>query len=245
LVLLGVRPRGVGAGFHVLGRETFLVPIEWVDGWPVPGDLLLEMPRRPPGPSAAVALDGRDGFDAASLHPRWMSIRNPPDAIASLRDRPGWLTLHGTDATLDDDEPVFVGRRQQHQQCRVRALVDPGSSAEAGLAVVMDESFHYEVAVRGDEVVAHVHIPSLDLIVGSAPRPSDDVVLVVETRPHPHGPDVVVLGVEEEGELRVLAEVDGRYLSTEVAGGFTGRVIGMYAVGGDAAFDWFDYEELA
>jgi beta-xylosidase len=245
LVLLGVRPRGVGAGFHVLGRETFLVPIEWVDGWPVPGDLLLEMPRRPPGPSSPVAFDGRDDFDGGSLHPRWMSIRNPTDAIASLRDRPGWLTLHGTDATLDDDEPVFVGRRQQHQQCRVRALVDPGASAEAGLAVVMDESFHYEVAVRGDEVVAHVHIPSLDLIVGSAPRPGGDVVLVLETRPDPHGPDLVVLGVEEAGELRVLAEIDGRYLSTEVAGGFTGRVIGMYAVGGDAAFDWFDYEELA
>ena len=29
-----------------------------------------------------------------------------------------------------------------------------------------------------------------------------------------------------------------------LTGGFIGRVIGMYAVGGDAAFDWFDYEEL-
>ncbi len=39
----------------------------------------------------------------------------------------------------------------------------------------------------------------------------------------------------------VLAELDGRYLSTEVAGGFTGRVIGMYVTEGRAAFDWFDY----
>jgi len=71
------------------------------------------------------------------------------------------------------------------------------------------------------------------------------VVLVIETRPHPHGPDVVVLGVEDNrGEFLEIAEVDGRYLSTEVAGGFTGRVIGMYAVGGDAAFDWFEYEEV-
>jgi beta-xylosidase len=245
MVLLGVRPRGVGSGFHVLGRETFLVPIEWVDGWPVPGALTPEMPRRPPGPSSPAMLDGRDDFDGASLHPRWMSIRNPPDAIASLEARPGWLTLHGTDVTLDDDEPVFVGRRQQHHQCRVRAHLDPGSSAEAGLAVVMDESFHYEVAVRGDEVVARARIASLDSVVDTAPRPRGPVMLAIETRPHPHGPDVVVLGVEEDGELRVLAEVDGRYLSTEVTGGFTGRVIGMYAIGGDAAFDWFDYEELA
>jgi xylan 1,4-beta-xylosidase len=40
----------------------------------------------------------------------------------------------------------------------------------------------------------------------------------------------------------VLAELDGRYLSTEVAGGFTGRVIGMYAAEGTVRFDWFDYE---
>jgi len=45
--------------------------------------------------------------------------------------------------------------------------------------------------------------------------------------------------------LRAADRGHGRYLSTEVAGGFTGRVIGMYAIGGDAAFDWFDYEELA
>jgi xylan 1,4-beta-xylosidase len=35
----------------------------------------------------------------------------------------------------------------------------------------------------------------------------------------------------------VLAELDGRYLSTEVAGGFTGRVIGMYAAEGTVRFD--------
>jgi hypothetical protein len=42
------------------------------------------------------------------------------------------------------------------------------------------------------------------------------------------------------GEPR-LACLGGRYLSTEVAGGFTGRVIGMYASSGAVHFDWFDY----
>jgi hypothetical protein len=42
----------------------------------------------------------------------------------------------------------------------------------------------------------------------------------------------------------VLADLDGRYLSTEVATGFTGRVIGLYVVAGTASFDWFDYEEI-
>ena len=39
----------------------------------------------------------------------------------------------------------------------------------------------------------------------------------------------------------MLAELDGRYPSTEVAGGFTGRVIGMYAAAGTVRFDWFEY----
>lgn len=58
-------------------------------------------------------------------------------------------------------------------------------------------------------------------------------------------PDPLRLGVEAaDGTFDVLAELDGRYLSTEVAGGFTGRVIGLYAAAGEVAFDWFDYEPL-
>lgn len=57
----------------------------------------------------------------------------------------------------------------------------------------------------------------------------------------PGGPDTVVLSVEG-GEPP--AELDGRYLSVQVVGGFTGRVIGMYVTGmyvteGSVSFDWF------
>ena len=60
---------------------------------------------------------------------------------------------------------------------------------------------------------------------------------------HPtQGPDELHLGFETpDGAFRSLARLDGRYLSTEVAGGFTGRVIGMYAAAGTVRFDWFDY----
>src|SRR5690606_29267786 len=33
-VYLGVRVQGSTPGFHVLGRETFLAGVEWIDGWP-------------------------------------------------------------------------------------------------------------------------------------------------------------------------------------------------------------------
>ncbi len=243
MVLLGVRPRGVTPGFHVLGRETFLAPVEWVGGWPVVGDVDLTMDGRPPGP-VDVDFAVRDEFDGSSLGPRWISVRRPPTAFASLDTRPGWLSLAGADANLDDVEPAFVGCRQQWHHCRVRAPVDPGTSTEAGLAVVMDESSHYEVSMANDSVIARARVGPVTQILGEAPRPSGPVVLTIETRPHVHGPDEIALGYEgDDGDVRELAALDGRYLSTEVVGGFTGRIIGMYAVGGAAAFDWFEAEE--
>lgn len=57
------------------------------------------------------------------------------------------------------------------------------------------------------------------------------------------GPDPLSLGVQApDGRYVELTTLDGRYLSTEVAGGFTGRVIGMYASAGTVHFDWFAYE---
>jgi beta-xylosidase len=242
MILLGVRPRGIGPGFHTLGRETFLVPLRWDDGWPVPGDPALEMASAPAS-RESHSTPGRETFDAALGH-HWVGVRRPPGDVSSLGSRPGWLVLHGGDQTLDMAEPVFVGRRQQHHHCRVTARVDAMSAAESGLSVLLDTAAHYDVAVEGDRVVARGRIGGLDGVLGSAPRLQGPVVLSVETGPDIHGPDAVSLGfIDDLGAHHTLARLDGRYLSSEVTGGFLGRLIGMYAVGGDAAFEWFDYDE--
>jgi xylan 1,4-beta-xylosidase len=245
MVVLGVRPRGFSPGFHVLGRETFLVPVEWADGWPVVGDLSLEMPASPPGHRVGHPVPGRDDFDGSALAPAWVSVRAPLAGAASLGERPGWLTLHGNGQNLDADAPVFTGRRQQHHRCRARARIDPGDSTEAGLAVRMDEDRHYEVFLHGGNIAVRARIGPLASVVASLPSPSADVILRVETHDGNYGPDVIRLGYETgDGAFRVLADLDGRYLSTEVATGFTGRVIGLYVVAGTASFDWFDYEAI-
>ncbi len=243
MVLLGTRPRGITPKFQVLGRETFLVPVEWVDDWPVVGELLLEMDARPPGASSPTPLAARDDFDLPTFEPHWLAIRAPLSAHASLDERPGWLTLHGTDS-LEDDEPSFVGRRQRHPECRARAVVDAGDSAEAGLTVWMDDRHHYDVAVVGDRVVARARIGALVEEMASTPiARRSSVVLEVRCVPDDSGaePDLVVLGHDDELDgFIALASLPGRYLSTEVAGGFTGRVIGMFVVGGTASFDWYE-----
>jgi hypothetical protein len=72
-------------------------------------------------------------------------------------------------------------------------------------------------------------------------RTAGNSAVPVVAQPVGAPPDVVRLGVEEGGRIAQLAELDGRYLSTEVAGSFTGRVVGMYATEGTVAFDWYEY----
>jgi beta-xylosidase len=247
IVFLGVRPRGGTPGWHVLGRETFLAPVTWTDGWPVVGDVNPIM-KAPPWPLRPVAGPPvRDDFDGATLGPGWISVRSRPDHL--LTGKPSYLTLRARGRSLDDPDIAFVGRRQQHHSARVRAEVDTAAGV-GGLAVRLDERHHYEIETGGGELRVIARVGSLRTVVATRPARSSclriDLIGVRDEAFDPlAGPDVVRLGAEHPGgEFEILAELDGRYLSTEVAGGFTGRVIGMYAVAGTVAFDWFDYEPI-
>ncbi|MFE9428722.1 glycoside hydrolase family 43 protein [Kitasatospora sp. NPDC006697] len=246
LVLLAVRPGGGTPGWHVLGRETFLAPVSWVDGWPVVGELELQMPA-PGWPLTPVQpVPERDDFDQAELHPQWISVRERRPELCGTKERAGWLTLHAAGTSLDEPDVVFTGRRQQHLTCRVRALVD-ASAGRGGLAVRLDEQHHYEIETDAGTVKVLARIGPLRTEVASRPLPAGPVVLGIDIAPAPPqgsrtGPDLLSFGVEEpDGSFTVLGTLEGRYLSTEVAGGFTGRVIGMYAASGTVHFDWFDY----
>ena len=246
LVALGVRPRGSTPGFHVLGRETYLAPVTWVDGWPVVAALEEELPPELESASAGGLAEDRDEFDSPQLRAHWLAVRRPADVFSSLTSRPGWLTITGDDHGLDSEAPALVSRRQQHHNCQVRTLVEADPAVEAGLVVYMDNTAHYEVALIGDVVQATARIGPLKAVVGQAPRPEGPVVLIASTAEDITAPDWVTLGFEGvAGEVVVLATLDGRYLSTEVVGGFIGRTIGVYAVGGSASFDWFHYNEVA
>ncbi|GAB3891123.1 glycoside hydrolase family 43 protein [Kibdelosporangium lantanae] len=236
MVLLAVRPRGGTPGWHVLGRETFLAPVTWEDGWPVVGELV--------GPPDAVVSE-RDDFDG-DLAPQWMSPRDRPAGHYSTEKRPGWLSLSARGNGMDAPDVTFLGRRQQHLTCQVRTLVDP-TDGSGGLAVRIDEQHHYEVEAAPGEVRVLARIGPLRTLVATRQVPAGPVLLRVDIDPRPPqdprtGPDLVSLGLEEpDGTFTALGELDGRYLSTEVAGGFTGRVVGMYAATGTVHFDWFDY----
>ncbi|MFW5829233.1 MAG: glycoside hydrolase family 43 protein, partial [Planctomycetota bacterium] len=175
MVFLATRPVGYPPCYH-LGRETFLAPVCWDDdGWPVVGDdgtVALEMEADLPAGQEPWKVPASDDFDAEELGLCWNFLRNPRDRDWSLTERPGWLRLHGSTATLDQEQsPAWIGRRQQHFNCSFRAKLDFSPEApneEAGLCVLMNSRHHYEIAVTGAanrrRLVLRRRVGSLQLI---------------------------------------------------------------------------------
>lgn len=255
---LGVRPNGYPPRHH-LGRETFLAPVTWdADGWPVVGkngriELEVEVTDWEEHPQENES--SRDEFDTPSLHPRWNFLRNPRAQDWSLTERPGWLRLTGSAVTLDDiDTPAWLGRRQQHFDCDVWTALDfapQNEGEEAGLTVRMNEAHHYEIAFTrqadGLCIIVRRRIGSLSMITAQAAVNSTHLQLGLRA-----DKDTYTFGYKERAadEPHWLASGETRYLSTEVAGGFTGVYLAMYATGNGqpcatpAYFDWFEYKAL-
>jgi xylan 1,4-beta-xylosidase len=55
------------------------------------------------------------------------------------------------------------------------------------------------------------------------------------------GPDVVVAALVTPDGVVELGRLDGRYLSTEVAGGMTGRMVGVWCSTGSVLVRSFSY----
>ena len=119
----------------------------------------------------------------------------------------------------------------------------------ARLLVYLDDAHWYGVETSADEVSAVAQIGPVRQVPGSCPRPATpSVSLRIAARvPAPVGgwpasqPDLVTLSVLTDDGWQDLAEIDGRYVSTEVAGGFTGRMVGVAAVEGTATCRLFTY----
>ena len=234
-VLLGTRPVGM---YHHLGRETFLAPMTWDEaGWPVIGNdgCLPERAVRPALPLGdQVDLHTVDEFDEVLLAPRWITLRRPLTAQeVSLETNPGRLTMVGGADTPDDPLLVFVGRRQQHFNCSITADLDftPAGRDEAGLTVRIDERHHVDLAVldrAGRRVVAlRQRIGPLSTVTAEAVVDDGPLRLRIDAEPDHYSFSVC------SGDARIveLGSTETRYLSSEVAGGFTGVVVGMYATG--------------
>jgi alpha-N-arabinofuranosidase len=252
MVCLGTRPVGYPR-YHMLGRETFLAPVTWQDGWPIVGDhgtiaLQMDAPLLAPQSPATEIL--RDDFDSSSFGFHWNWIRNPDLKNYSLTQRDGWLRLLGTESTLEQEtSPTFIGQRQRHIKCRVTVLLDftpQTENDEAGLVALGDTRHHYEIGIslrRGERsVFVRRKIGTLQAIVAEQSIPNGLILLRITADETWY----TFIYAKDDDEWLELARGEVRYLCSESgAAMFTGTYFGMYAIGnGTADYDWFDYEIL-
>lgn len=259
LVCLAMRP--YGGYYYNLGRETFLTPVRWEDGWPVvsPGVGRVEFEHPAPNlpecrwPSRPAC----DNFESRALDLCWNFLRTPRETFYSLAERPGYLRLRLRPQMLSEwANPSFVGRRQQHVHFAARAVMEftpGGPHEEAGLVLLQNNDFHFRFVVTQDtERVPIVRLvrreKGAETTLAEQSAPAGRVYFRVEA--HEQDYDFFIAG-EPEAWQTVAERVDGRILSTPVAGGFVGAYIGMYASSNGrpsanvADFDWFEYVEIA
>ncbi len=232
-VLLAIRPG------RSLGRETFLAPVTWEDGWPVcPGVRATE--TRPDLPEHRwPAEPGCDVFDGPELGPGWNLLRTPRDRF--------WKTGEGLRLRLraasltGQDNPSLVARRIQHADFAAFTALDlapAGPNECAGLVLMQNDRFQIRLEislgtarlVRGPEVLAE--------------RP---------VGPGRHRLSVQAHGLDHRFRLDDAdfgPVVDGSILTHDAAGSFTGAYLGLYASSNGrpsdtiATFSHFAYRAL-
>lgn len=259
LVCLAMRP--YGGYFYNLGRETFLVPVTWEDGWPIVSPGVGHVACAHPVPDLPEhrwpTRPACDNFERETLDFVWNFLRTPRETFYSLTEHPGYLRLKLRPQTLAEwANPSFVGRRQQHANFMAQtamAFTPASPDEEAGLVLLQNSDFHFRFVVTQVETPRRVVSTVVRLIkrekgeetpLASVPVSSERVYLKVEA----YGQAYSFFVAEAPGMWRrVAGDVDGRILSTPVAGGFVGAYIGMYAsANGHASdnaadFDWFEY----
>lgn len=242
ILCLGFRQIGIWMPYHNLGREVFMVPVHFTeDGWFKAGlDGTCAESYEMQGNHIQREQKSYT-FKNTAWNLEWCFLRHPVEENYTLTDEKA--VLRGTATTLDDvASPTFVAIRQRGFNGCVRAKVKllDGENAEAGLTAFMCEDEHYEVAIRrtsgGYEVIERLNIGGIKHIQAAHAISSNEVVLKL-------GMDNYCYKFSFEspdGEI-VLGAGATKYLTSEVSGGFTGVVLGLYAVNGQAEFTEYEY----
>lgn len=239
-VFLATRPyRG---NLYNIGRETFLLPVTWRDGWPVILDHGKPIPTSLPrfaGPGRAAppqtgSFAWRDDFGGTKLGPAWMTMRGAPVRVDN-----GQLRLDARrDGIGDLGKPAFAGRRQQHGVATVTTMLrfSPGEGESAGLAAIQNDDYFLTIGLTRREGKLLVRVARR--AGKSEPREGVTVAERAVT-----GVSQIGLRIRAQDGLysfdmqagrawtTVAANVDATNLSTEIAGGFVGTLIGPFAQG--------------
>lgn len=266
-VFLACRPHN---GNNFTGRETFLAPIKWIDGWPVINPDFEEIqyyypqPVKPATDKVDIPFSGnftiRDEFDKGELHPSWIFLRTPHEKWYDLNTRKDFLSIKLRPETVAGKmNPSFIARRQQHNKGYVSTsvLFSPLSENEkAGLIVFLNETCFYYICksiVNGNDVLQlfrsmdkPVNENEMELIK-QVEIPKEKINEPINLKIEATGDNYLFYYSYLNGEWNLVNKMDASFLRVRIPRDFTGCVFGMYATSlgkptnSNAYYDWFEY----
>ena len=242
-VFLGTRPYDYANDYYNTGRETFMLPVDWSGEWPIILRKGLPIPLVAPAPlpsnGSAPPMTGtfsvREDFGHDRLGPEWMSMRG----ATSYSTAGGNLVLSpGRDGLGDLGKPAFVARRQQHidfdAETELRFV--PADGEMAGLAALQNDDYFLTFAVvrEGERTMVRV--------ARRAGRGDPRTGVTVAEVPLDTGGPIALRMVARGGRYTFICKmgadtivvangVDGTNLSTKIADGFVGTMVGPFAQG--------------
>ncbi|MFX1283518.1 MAG: glycoside hydrolase family 43 protein [Promethearchaeota archaeon] len=284
-VFLGCRPY---QDFYCnTGRETFMTPVTWSNGWPLinPGlETVLYVYPVPDLKKAEVnsfPLNGnfslKDDFETKKLAHYWIFLRTPKKKWYDLKPHMGKLIIQcQTQQLWQRENPAFIGRRQQHLNCTVSVsllFIPKEENETSGIVAFQNESHYYYLGktLSASKAVIRLEkaepfqsqsgftyqndsknllrekserVKILNEIILKSDLLDKKIYLKIEAKGGLYG---FYYALEQDKWQVVMEEVDGTHLSTAVAGGFVGVIMGMYASSqgkesaNHADYDWFEY----
>lgn len=238
-------------GYTLLARETFLCPVEFEGQTPIfnkgIGKIEMEM-QRPDLPwSPFEPAPARDEFDADVLNLEWNMLRTPHSKWYKLED--GKLMVNLRQEVLDSlTNPSLIARRIQHHYFEAMLSMDFNSKKEnekAGMIIYRRSGCHFQFLKEKNDLLIIQTMNEVKTEVARVPFKEDHVILKATGKKREL---TFSYGENEQNMKTISKKLDMKVVSHEVASGFNGPYVGMYATSSGlkskekANFDWFEYK---
>jgi xylan 1,4-beta-xylosidase len=255
-VFLGIRPNEKDR--VNIGRETFILPVDWSGDFPVFQNGLVPIEpkfKMPQGVENKSTLEGyfpngnftfTENFNSPNLDYRWIGLRGPREAFISKTKNGLRINPFGTNIKeLKPTSTLFY--RQQHSSFSFTTTLEykPVSGNDlSGIVCLQSEGYNYVFGITkkdNDYMVLLQRNEKKDMT-----KPEVTSLTLASSKIQIGGP--VQLRVEANGDMYTFSyalnsepfvilgtPVSGDILSTNVAGGFTGSLLGLYATSANDA----------
>jgi xylan 1,4-beta-xylosidase len=249
-VFLGIRPNDKNR--VNTGRETFMLPVDWSGVFPVFENGLVPLEPKIKMPKGVTEnKTGKDGFfpngnftftenfTSEKLDYRWIGLRGPRENFISITKK--GLEIKPFEVNIKEVKPTStLFYRQQHNTFSFATTIDfkPASEKDlAGIVCLQNERFNYVFGITKKGKDTYVLLERTEkgaskIIASAKIEIKNNIRLQVKANGDSYEFSYALNGTEFEN---LGGNVSGDILSTNVAGGFTGALVGLYATASNDA----------